>query len=262
MIVVLGDTHIGHGLGLSIDKEIHTNIPDLLPLKRDIRDWFCDSIRSLGKIDVAFWMGDIVDGEGRKEHRFHDFTDVGLQIEKGKELVKFVGAKHNIAVYGTPYHTGCFMDYEKQIFNEFGGNIRTEQRVEIDGVKFQFKHATGKSGTPVGGDVALRRAEVWDKYKNTEHADIILRGHAHEYRYIGNEKSFVGICPALQIGDPNYYDYARKLEGNYSFGFLSFETDFPDKHIYEIRRNDEKYSRISTDTKRVAGKTGKRKAKR
>lgn len=249
MIVVIGDTHIGHCLGLSL--EIKSNFPELLPIKKQVKEFFCDTIESLRPIEFCLWMGDIIDGEGKKESRFHDTQDITKQIDRAHELVRYVNAKRDIAVFGTPYHTGMTADFEQLIFPD----IHTEQRVEIDGIKFHMKHHSGKSGTPVGGDIALRKMMVWNRLQE-EKADVILRAHTHEYRFIGDSDTTVISCPGLQFKSPDHYSYARRLNGYYDVGLLHFEDRWPKEHILRIRSEDG-YRKYGKDTQRVARRTGK-----
>lgn len=188
--------------------------------------WFQNN---LSHYDFAFFLGDLVEGEGRHETTFHLTTDVSEQIDMAVDIIKMINAKKNVFVYGTAYHTGKIMDYENQIAKEFGGDIAAYKKISVDGVRFDLSHDIGKSGTPTGGDIALKKEMLWTwlydlmESGRTETADYILRGHAHEYRGVFNETTTAIICPALKIGIPDLDRYARKVKGWYTVGFMECE---------------------------------------
>ena len=221
-IIVLSDTHCGHILGLT-PKKYQTNE---LKITSEFWTWFKSS---LGKYDVAIWNGDLIEGEGKKESSHHITTDINKQIEIAAEVINTVNAKRNFFCYGTAYHTGNIMDYEKVIADYFGGDIKTKQKLKLKGYNFDIMHHMGKTGTPVGGDISLRKGGIWSMIYDTidgrETADYIIRSHAHEYRFLGNEHMTAIITPSLKLGLPDYDRYPRRLDGYYSVGFLEFEIN-------------------------------------
>ena len=204
--------------------------------------WFSEVI---DKPDVVIWNGDLVDGEGRRESTYHVTTDIYEQLDMACDVVKMVGAKKNIFVFGTAYHTGYIFDYEKVIAKEFNEDIKTRQKVEIGGIRFDCMHTVGKSGTPTGGDIMLRKAGLWsaiyDQLDGRDHADIVVRSHIHEYRLIANEHIKVVTTPAMKLGLADYDRYGRKLDGYYSVGFIEFNfkngacqsTVYPIPHLFK-----------------------------
>ena len=57
-------------------------------------------------------------------------------------------------------------------------------------------------------------------------ADVILRGHAHEYRLIADDSLTACIVPALKIGNADFDRYGRKMQGgHYHVGFIEFTVD-------------------------------------
>lgn len=225
-LLALADTHCGHLLGLTPPKYQRGGWK-LSHLMSDYWDWFESKIKKVGKPDYAIWTGDIVDGEGKRDTSHHLTTDPEQQQDMAIDIIKMVGAKKNVFVYGTPYHTGSVIDYENRIAEHLGESISYKQKVNIGGVRFNIMHTTGKSGNPVGGDIGIKTASVWsllyDLIDGREHADIVLRAHAHEYRHVGNELIKAFIQPALKIGKPDHDRYPRRLDGWYTVGFLEFD---------------------------------------
>jgi hypothetical protein len=230
-IVVLGDIHAGHRLGLTPPKYQWPGFA-LAELMERFWDWFVLSLPE--NPDYCFVMGDTVDGEGKKENTFHLTTDINEQINIAAEVIRQVNACKNIFIFGTPYHTGNLKDYEYQVADRFKTeetpDISEKQKVSVDGVCFDLCHKVGKTNTPVGGDIMLKKAAIWSALEdvlteNPERADYIIRAHAHEWRYTENSLSAAMICPALKIGDPNFDRYARGLDGWYDVGFLVFRID-------------------------------------
>jgi hypothetical protein len=227
-IGIFTDFHCGHLLGLTPPESIQQDF-ELAELMQDFWTWFARSLTH--DYDFAFFLGDLVEGEGKQETTFHLTTDVDRQIEISQKIIRYINAKQNIFVYGTPYHTGKIMDYENQIAREFGGDISTYKKVNIGGVKFDLAHDIGKSGTPTGGDIMLKKEMLWTALYDLvtcnagETADFILRGHAHEYRFIGDDNCTAFICPALKIGMPDYDRYGRRVKGKYHVGFLECFID-------------------------------------
>lgn len=234
-ILVIGDLHCGHLLGLTNPKNFKGGF-ELNPLMEDLWNWFFDSLPK--DIDAVIWNGDLIDGEGRHETAFHLTTDVDVQIEMVEEIIDKVGAKRNIFTFGTPYHTGKYMDYERQIAKNFGGDIRAIQYCEFNGVKFNVAHTIGKTNTPVGGDIMRKKMQIWDVIESymegEENADYIVRNHIHEYGFVGNDLGIVITSPAMQIGSKDHNRYARRMSGGwYSVGYLSFDCSSKDNHDWD-----------------------------
>jgi hypothetical protein len=222
------DTHCGSLMGLTPPGFMGEKLFELTGLTGDFWKWFVSNL--VGPFDYALWLGDTIDGEGPKDSAFHLTTNVAIQVEMAKEVIRTVNAKHNIFVYGTPYHTGNRFDFEDLVAKDFGGDIDARKKIKIGGVKFDLSHAIGKSDTPVGGDIMVKKATLWSLIDDvlqgrTEHADYLLRGHAHEYRLDENEMCTGIICPSLQLGIKKFNRYARRLSGWYSVGFLVIDIN-------------------------------------
>lgn len=243
--IIISDTHSGHLLGLT-PPEYRSARPEIGAIMTPFWDWWTSSLNPDG-YDVMIHCGDIVDGDGHKDTSFHLTTDINQQIAISKAVIDSINARKHLFVYGTPYHGGNILDYEKIVADYYGDQASWMRKVEIDGVKFNIAHVIGKSTTPVGGDIALRKQLVWDALLEDESADVILRGHAHEYRMLSGASQTACICPALKIGDPDFDRYGRKMQGgHYHVGFIEFTTDngrliefSPKLYQYTVKRGYE-----------------------
>lgn len=239
-VFIGSDTHCGSLMGLTPPGfiDIGEKIFELKDLMNNFWGWFIS--RLIGPFDYALWLGDLVDGEGPKDSSFHLTTNMDIQIQMAQAVIDTVNAKHNIFVYGTPYHTGNRFDFENLVAKKYGGDIDARKKIKIGGVKFDLMHAIGKSDTPVGGDIMVKKAALWSLIDDvlqgrTEHADYLLRGHAHEYRMDENEICTGIICPSLQLGIKRFNRYARKLQGWYSVGFLVIDIN-PENGTHRLHK--------------------------
>lgn len=225
-LLIAGDLHTGHLLGLTPAHLIRKF--KFSGLVHRFWDWWLYNTQK--KYDIAVIGGDIVDGEGKKDSSHLLLPGIDDQKDAAKFILKKLNAKQYIFNYGSGYHTGQDQDHEKDIADDFGGNITTQQRFAVQGVKFDTKHTISKSTVPSGGTIQLQTQFIWNVLNtlntdNKEIADYIIRFHAHEYRLLENDYNTVIICPALKIGMPDFDRYARKLNGYYSVGFLEFCID-------------------------------------
>ena len=222
-IIVLSDTHCGHLLGLT-PPAWHGGGTAVKEVQKNLWNWFVDNLAS--DYDYMIHAGDIIDGDGGKDPSFHLVTDPLVQVDMAIAALLHVNATRKIFVTGTPYHGGQNTDYERLIASAFNDDISYRRRIEIEGVRINVAHTISKTSTPVGGDIMLRKALLWDELLADDAADIILRGHVHEYRAVESEKATAITCPALKIGNADYDRYARKMSGGfYTVGFIEIDID-------------------------------------
>lgn len=222
-IIVLSDNHAGHLLGLT-PPEWWRQSGDVRVFQETFWRWFCDALDPSG-YDIMLHAGDLVEGEGKHDTSFHLTTDINEQVRIAVAVCEQVKATRHIFVSGTSYHGGSIMDYEKAVADHFyDGGFSWMRKLDIEGVKINLAHTVGKTTTPVGGDIMLRKQAIWNQLHTAadgvEPADLILRGHIHEARGIEQEGRLVLSCPALKLGNPDYDRYARKMQGGfYTVGF-------------------------------------------
>lgn len=227
-IIVISDTHCGHYMGIT-PPEYMTQEEPIKTISLDLWCWFCEQLNPSG-YDYMLHAGDIIDGAGRKDNTFLLTTDPLKQGKIAKTVIEKIGARKHYFCYGTPYHVSGDSDFESPVAEYFGDKISWLRKLEIEGVKFNLAHTIGKSTSPVGGDIALRKQIVWnyllDVKESGESADVIIRGHAHEYRALLDADTTAFICPSLKIGNADYDRYGRKMQGgHYHVGFVEIDVD-------------------------------------
>lgn len=228
-ILLLSDNHAGHLLGLT-PPEWRRSGGDVREFQKTFWDWFMENLDPDG-YDYCLHAGDAVDGGGHKDTTFHLTTDINEQQKIAIATLERVNAKRFIFCTGTPYHTSGALDYEHAIARHFGDpGLSWMRKIEIEGVKINLAHTIGKTSTPVGGDIMLKKAQIWDFTRQVlyddEAADLIIRGHVHESRFNEIDDRGVVTLPALKLGNPDFDKYARKMSGGfYSVGFREMIID-------------------------------------
>lgn len=237
-ILLLSDPHCGSLTGLTPPKYGNT-----LPYAEDFWNWYKNEVTK-NEYDYAIIGGDVIEGKGKKENMFHLTTNIGTQMDMAIDVLSEIKTKEFIFVDGTPYHTVDNFEAEHYIADKFSASILPEQYHSFNGITIEVSHAKGigsKTSTPIGGDLAVRRAAIfsslhslWDERRP---ADYIYRGHLHEHRAVSSDYFKAEILRAMQIGDPRFNPYARRLDGYYSVGFKDLEIT-KTGHVTE---NDYKY---------------------
>jgi len=193
--------------------------------------WFYDSVKSIGRIDVAVWNGDLIDGQGRKNAGKEMITtDRYEQGEIALRVIKAVNAKANHVVVGTGYHEGQEEDWGSVIANKASSTFQDHLTLEVDGYHFDFKHFIGGSNIPHGRATALERDKVWNELgterRGYPKADVLVRSHRHYFlatvdSYGPHGLRYALITPPLQ-GVTEYG--TRNFNGTVDYGFVYFEV--------------------------------------
>lgn len=251
-LLALSDTHCGHVAGLTppgFQEAIDGFRPEIASLQRETWAWFVNELAGLGRIDIAAWVGDLIDGRGEKSGGTELVcTDRNKQAEMAAAIVRRVNAPRNRFVYGTGYHTGNGEDFEKDIAKEFGAKITDQAWVKIHGLIFHLKHHIGGTSIPHGkGTAAMKDAlweDIWADMQGRPKVNVFLRGHTHRYIGIddvgpGNTIRKFFCLPALQAAATKYG--GRRLSNIVHFGFMSFDI-YPDgrepvcrKHVLMVQ---------------------------
>lgn len=231
-VFIGGDTHCGHFAGLTppgyqlpLDGEQTT----IARSQREYWDFFERQVSQLKKnkpFDVAVWNGDLIDGTGSRSGGTELITtDRQTQADMAEAIIKTVGAKTNIVVAGTPYHTGQDEDWEAVIARNVGAQFFSHAFVEIDGVKFDVKHKVGASGIPHGRHTAIAKERLWNllwaEIGGAPKSNIFIRSHVHYFNYCGGQDWLAMTLPALQGLGSKYG--ARQCSGTVDFGFTHFD---------------------------------------
>jgi predicted phosphodiesterase len=250
-IILLSDNHSGHLMGMT-----HPDYPNekkIDEIMTPFWNWWMTTKKS--EYDVMLHLGDCIEGPDTKDSGFLRLPDISEQQENCIKVLKSANAKKHIFCYGTPYHVSTGnIDFEKTIAEKMGDfGISWMRKIDVDGVKFNMQHTIGKTSTPVGGDIMLRKQLIWNKLmsepEGVEKADYIIRGHVHEYRSVSDVDTTVMTLPALKIGNADYDRYPRRMSGGfYNVGFCEMVVDNGKvldftKHIYKVNLK-QSYERI------------------
>jgi len=226
-ILVVGDTHCGSTHGFSMSP-VNEN-------QQALKDWFEEEVKPYrGRIDTVVGMGDFIDGDGGKSRGVEQTTtDRHKQADDAVDFLEYLKPRKNyLLVRGTPYHTGqgeCFDALVATRLRDKGYTVVDDDvlNVSIEGTILNIKHKVGRSNTLNGSIGPITKSTVnWSQLFSEAHgfkADIVLRGHVHDFQHVDNGTAMGFIVPALQLPGTRYG--SRECEGRYAVGFLYFEID-------------------------------------
>jgi hypothetical protein len=231
-LLLISDLHCGNRFGLTPpawqygpDRDgYQSKVGDF---QRALWSFFTEEISKLKPIDILICNGDAIDGKGERSGGTELLeADRNEQVKIAKACIDFVGAKQNIIVNGTPYHTGREDDFEASLASLLNAEYHNHCHINVEGVKFDIRHKVNSSVIPHGRYTAPRREAVWSAMWQerglTEKADFIIRSHVHYYTLSEDASVTVITTPALQ-GWTKYG--SRECSGIVDIGFLSFDCE-------------------------------------
>jgi hypothetical protein len=250
-IFIGSDVHGGHFAGLTPPEWHYPRngaFGEIAAMQMELWDFFSSRVDALKPFDAAFWVGDMIEGDGDRNSGVELVTTDRLnQCQIAIGAVRKVGAKKNRFIYGTPSHTGKAEDFERMIADEFKAKITAQAWMTKYGVTFNLKHKVGGTGVPHGKGTAIGKevlwGTLWAEMLAQPKANITVRGHTHRYYLyddIGpNNTIRMGVClPALQAAATKYG--AKECSGIVHFGFMHFDI-YPDgevtwkKHVLNVK---------------------------
>jgi len=236
---VFTDTHCGHRSGLTIPN-YETKIPHdkWSELRATLWYEFAKKVNTRKRqrhFDTAIWLGDLIDGRGERSGSTELIaTDRQIQCDMASDIIKFVGAKHNVIIRGTPYHTGNKEDWENIVAEKAmcgEGKVKIDKVGDqewpsINGVVFDCKHKIGGTSVFYGKGTAISKERFWNLVHNEFNesqpkADIILRAHVHFFFHVEDANWHGFVCPGLQGLGSKYG--SRGVSGIVHFGFVWFD---------------------------------------
>ena len=250
-MLVISDTHCGHGLGLTppefdaMPLDETSEMAKLYHGRRYLWDWFVGAIDQL-RPDIMEYNGDAIDGKGERQGGIEQLTtDRNQQVDMAECIVDYIGAAENIVISGTPYHTGADEQYERMLAERIGAEFHDALYKTIGGVNFFFRHFVAGSVAPYGNATPLMRAgtnaRAWhDEYPETyPRPDVLVRSHAHRFAAVDDGSMLTMCTPSLQ-GFGSIFGSMRDRPPVH-FGFVTFSM----KHgAYSWNRHLLKYPKF------------------
>lgn len=232
-ILILSDRHGGHFAGIT-PPEWHVSRArrKLRALQEELWDWFVCELATIGPVDVVIDNGDAIDGLGKKSGGTELITlDRNDQVVIAERVVDLIKPRLYVQIYGTPYHTGDAEDWEALLAARIAGKdycrhvqAGGHEFIDVEGVVFDCKHKIGGSQIPHGRYTSLARDVLWNQLwaeaDRQPRAQVVLRGHVHYFRYLGDGERIAMTLPALQAAHTKFG--ARQCSGTVDFGFVVF----------------------------------------
>lgn len=208
-VLVVSCTHVGHRGGLCGPdnwQSIDTTDPKLLmigTLQRQVYRWWTNYVVA-SKPDIVIHVGDVIDGPQEKSKGEDLWTT--RQEEQADAAIKLLrpfkksGAKMYF-VKGTRYHDPT--NREQYIAHELhAGCCDPQAFIDVNGIVFDCKHVIGGGNVPgsrPGIKNAMLQNMLWNRRGGQPLADIIVRGHMHDFYHEG-DATYTGIVvPGLQF---------------------------------------------------------------
>ena len=226
-VIALSDLHCGHQAGLTPPRWMMPKSTEVGKLQRELWRNYSRWLKEYANPDVLLVLGDCIDGKGERSGGTEQvYADRLTQTDIAVECLEPWKAGKTCMVYGTPYHTGQYEDYEREIAKALNAEIHGQMFVECKGVTFHIKHKVGASGIPHGRHTATARDRMWlqimEEELGWEKADVVLRGHVHYHQYAGGPDWLGMTLPSL-CSNTKYG--SRQCMGTVHFGIVIFEID-------------------------------------
>jgi hypothetical protein len=191
-------------------------------------------LKEHGPFDMAFHLGDAMDGKGRRSGGTELITsDMDEQADMAAEVCHAVRQHGNrgfkwFGVNGTPYHTtsdgGEDWDTimaQRAGFEKFGAH----EWIDVNGCIFDLKHKVASSTIPHGKFTSIAKSKLWNTLwrDGQPQANVLLRGHVHYHTHCGEPGWIAMTLPALQAAGTKYG--SRQCEAIVHWGITVFEVD-------------------------------------
>jgi hypothetical protein len=249
-IVVIGDMHCGHIVGLTppqFDPGKALGGRKVYNIRRELWDKYVVTMDDLQPIDALVVNGDAIDGQGMRSGGTEQITTDRLkQAEIASVCIRQARAKQHFFAYGTGYHVGDAEDFESTMTKAFNATAEDVVRLDVNGLKFNFKHHVGNSSLPHTRLTPVMKELMWNLFEfvagEAPRADILCRSHVHyhgaAYFPIKDRMAVAMTLPALQAAGSKYG--GRRCSGLLHFGAVAFDVE-PDgsyswqPHLFRIK---------------------------
>lgn len=234
-VLLWGDSHCGSNVGLTPpayqtkyspnpQTEEHRTLNKWAQLQKECWEWYLDMLTILRPIDRLLYLGDGIDGTGRRCGGTElIYIDRKVQVRMAIEALEVVEAKEMTMVYGTPYHVGEAEDFEMDIAQHFDCKIGGHEWESINGCTFDLKHKQGNCDNPTTGLwQQIRDHREWALLEEQPKADVIVRAHTHRFCIIKLEDCIGISIPALQAYGTKFG--ARQCTRKVQFGLIALDV--------------------------------------
>jgi hypothetical protein len=239
-VAVIGDLHSGHIVGLTPPQfDVSHESKDYQKIdgmRREYWKYFAREVDAIKPIDILIVNGDCIEGKGKRSGGTELIeADTGKQCDMAETAIRYVGAKHIVMTYGTPYHTGDENDFENKIAKDLKADkIGSHDWLDVNGCIIDYKHHCGSSVVPHGRHTYVARERLWNllwaEFEECPKSHIILRSHVHYFDYCGGFNWLGMTLPALQGYGSKYG--ARVCSGTVDFGFVHFDITNKDNYTW------------------------------
>lgn len=217
-MLVISDLHCGNVLGTTPPEHQTERTREWLgPLWERLLS-LADQI---GTVDALVANGDLIDGPGRKDSTHHITTDILEQTEMAEYALSRFKTRKRFVVRGTGFHTDANGALENVVAQALNCEAFDELRIDVHGLKFNFRHVIGRSDTPYGQYTQAGKEMINDQLQAEmeayDYADLLGRAHVHyctgawRWNTARNRKQEVWTNPAMELRGPKNSSYVRKL---------------------------------------------------
>lgn len=228
-IVAISDLHCGHRIGLTPPDFVTRRSTKWSSAQRQLWTEYQRMVKAYSPVDILLVLGDCIDGRGEKSGSTELLTtDRQQQCDMAAACIDEWKADNIVMVFGTAYHTGQKEDWENSIANMVSADkIGGQEWVKVDEVTFDLKHFATMTQVPHGFGTPLARDWLWNIVwalrKEQPLVDVFLRGHVHNFGYIGNDSFLAITLPALQGLGSKFG--ARIPSRRVDFGVVYFDVE-------------------------------------
>lgn len=210
-ILVVSDLHVGSTsaimppvveLGPTATRDTRT--VHASPTQLEFYEAWCDVVKTAGRCDACFVMGDCVDGVDRKSDGFSAWTtDRRAQITTAADLLSMVKTRKYYGVEGSRYHVDSNTSADLAVMDALRGAFGTDFAVMVEETRIHLCHAIGHTTSPVSKATAPAKEAAHAELSRPVYGkfDLLLRGHRHDYYEWTNGETHICGCPSWKSRD-------------------------------------------------------------
>jgi len=251
-VIVMGDTHCGHNIGLTPPawqygwkSDGSTKRNKWAKTQKELWRAYDKILKSLEPYDVLLFMGDAIDGKGFRSGGVEQVScSMAEQADMAAHAInhtrKYARNKNYkiFGVYGTDYHVAIDGEDAEDIVAREAGfeKIAGHDWIDINGCIFDIKHKVGSSGIPHGRHTAMAKEYLWAQHwamtGQAPKPDVVLRAHVHYSTFAGGPDWLALTTPALQGMGSRFG--VRQCSGLVDWGMVHFDVNNDGSYDWNI----------------------------